>query len=95
VDVAGGVSLSELDVLLCIAGRELDRARAVSRLASSRVLVGLVGEEPPSAVVLKVDGSILPMIDHLFLLGVVGKSVLNFGLAVSAVSSFESALSEE
>jgi len=93
VEVAGGVSLSELELLLGRDGRELDRAKAVSLRASSRVFVGfvpLVGEVVPS---LKVDGNILPMKDHLFLFGVVGKSVVNFG--VSDVSSFVRAPSEE
>ena len=95
MDVVGRVSLSVLEVLLCIAGRKLDRASAVSRLASSRVFIGLVGDGTPSTVVLNADGSILPMSDHLFLLGVLGKSVLNFGRALSAVSGNDSALSEE
>ena len=67
------------------------RAIAVSRRASSSVLVGLelrIGELEPSDE--NVDGSILPMKDHLLLLGVFGASIVSFGTELSAVSSFES-----
>ena len=79
-------------------GRE--RASAVSRRASSSVLVGLdprlcVGDEEPSVPVMKVDGSILPMNVHRFLFVVVGKSVVSFGVDMSAVSSFERVAREE
>lgn len=98
VAVAGGVSLSVLEDLCGRPGRE--RASAVSLRTSSRVLVGLdprlwVGDEELSVVVEKVDGSILPMNVHRFLLGVVGESVVSFGAEASAVSSFESIAREE
>ena len=83
-----------LEVFASNAGRV--RANAVSRLASSRVLVGLdplVGEEEPSFVVINVEGSIFPMKVHLFLLGVVGSAV-SFGSELSVVSSFVSAARE-
>ncbi len=97
MDVAGGVSESVLEVLVCIGGRE--RAKAVSRRASSRVLVGLVvrpeagGGAVLGSGVEKVEGSILPINVQRFLLGVLdggGASAVNFGVAGSAVSSLES-----
>lgn len=94
VDVAGGVSLSVLELLLWSGGRELERARAVSRRASSRVLVGDVPRVGDVETSLKVDGNILPMKDQRFLLGVVGKSVVSFGV-VSVVSSLVRAPSDE
>lgn len=92
VPVAGGVSLSVLEDLRCRAGRE--RAIAVSRRASSSVLVGLgpplwVGDDEPSVVFEKVEGIIFPIRVHRFLLGVVGESVVSLGVEASAVSSFE------
>jgi len=96
VEVAGGVSLSELEDLACSGGRE--RAIAVSRRASSRVLVGLVvrgcGVELASAVV-KVPGSILPMNVQRFLLGAPVGSAVSFGLALSALSSLARDAREE
>ncbi len=83
MDVAGGVSLSVLEVLECRVGR--DRAIAVWRRASSRVLVGLdvrgsAGCDSGVVVVVKVEGSILPMNVQRFLLGAVGgESVGSFG----------------
>ena len=102
VDVAGGVSLSELEVLACSTG--LARASAVSLRASSRVLVGLLprllvgeeGAEADSLAIENVEGSIFPMNVQRFLLGVEGdESAVNFGFALSAVSSFASVASEE
>jgi hypothetical protein len=99
VELAGGVSLSVLEVLLCIAGR--DRAKAVSRRASSRVLVGLEprlgsGDVLPGSGVEKDDGRILPMNVHRFLLGVpFGESAVSFGFSLSAPSSFEREESED
>jgi hypothetical protein len=87
VDVAGGVSESVLGVLACSGGRE--RAKAVSRRASSRVLVGLVvrpeagGDDVLESEVENVDGSILPMNVQRFLFGVLegeGVSAVSFGL---------------
>jgi hypothetical protein len=94
------LSLSELERLLGKLGLadDDDRASAVSRLASSSVFVGLVplfGEGGPSLAIENVDGSILPMKVHLFLLGVVGASVVSLGLEVSAVSSLVNAPREE
>jgi hypothetical protein len=94
VDVAGGVSLSVLELFWCNGGRELDRAKAVSLRASSRVLVGLVPLVGDVDASLKVDGNILPMKDQRFLLGVVGESVVSFGV-VSVVSSLVRAPSDE
>jgi hypothetical protein len=99
VELAGGVSLSVLEVLLCIGGRA--RANAVSRRASSRVLVGLeprlaVGDVLPDSRVEKEDGRLLPMNVHRFLLGVPdGESAVSFGFSLSAVSSLEREESEE
>jgi hypothetical protein len=95
----GGVSLSELEVLECNAG--LERARAISRRASSSVLVGLlprllVGEEElESGVVENVEGRILPMKVQRFLLVAEDESAVSFGIALSAVSSFASVVREE
>jgi hypothetical protein len=102
VDVAGGVSESVLEVLVWSGGRA--RASAVSRRASSRVLVGLVVRFEASGDVLgsgveKVEGSILPMNVQRFLFGVLdgdGASAVSFGAVMSAaVSSLESVASEE
>lgn len=92
------LSLSELEFLLGKLGLDADRASAVSLLASSSVFVGLVplvGEGGPSFAIENVEGSILPMNVHLFLLGVVGASVVSLGLEVSAVSNLVNAPSEE
>ena len=91
VDVEGGVSESVDEDLACSAGRV--RASAVSRRASSRVLVGLVvrGGEAVGESEEKVEGRILPMKVQRFLLGVLdgeGVSGVSFGVLKSAVSSF-------
>ena len=97
VDVDGGVSLSELEDLVGNDG--LDRARAVSRRASSRVLVGLtprlfIGDEGlKSGLVANVEGSILPINVQRFLLG--EESAVSFGFALSAVSDFANVVSKE
>jgi hypothetical protein len=90
VDVAGGVSESVDEVLACSGGRA--RASAVSRRASSRVLVGLIvrGGEVVGDSEEKVEGRILPMKVQRFLLGVLdgeGVSGVNFGLLMSVVVS--------
>lgn len=90
VDVEGGVSESVDEDLACSAGRE--RASAVSRRASSRVLVGLVvrGGEEVGESEEKVEGRILPMKVQRFLFGVLdeeGVSGVSFGLLKSVVSS--------
>ena len=91
--MAGGVSPSELELLVFRDG--LVRAIAVSRRASSRVLVGL---EPRvtefESSVENVEGSILPINVHLLLLGVLGASIVSFGTELSAVSSFGSVARE-
>lgn len=74
-----GVSLSELEFL----DPSPERASAVSRLASSSVFVGLEARgdgDSSLLVVVKVEGIILPMKVHLFLLDGVGVSVVNFGM---------------
>jgi len=92
VDVAGGVSLSVLEDLACRGG--LERAMAVWRRASSRVLVGLpnrgsdAGEG--SGVDVKFAGSIFPMKVQRFLLGALGESVPSLRL-FSAWSDLASA----
>jgi len=88
VDVVGGLSESVDEVLACSGGRE--RASAVSRRASSRVLVGLVvrGGEVVGGSEEKVEGRILPMNVQRFLFGVVegeGVSDVSFGMLMSAV----------
>jgi len=95
VDVEGGVSESVEEVLACREGRE--RESAVSRRASSRVLVGLVvrGGDVFGDSEAKVEGKILPMKVQHFLFGVLegeGVSGVNFGVLMSAVVS---SLSEE
>lgn len=73
-----GVSLSELEFLL--PGPE--RASAVSRLASSSVFVGLDarGVEGSSLLLaVNVEGIILPIKVHLFLLDGLEVSVVSFG----------------
>ncbi len=90
VDVEGGVSESVDEDLACSAGRE--RASAVSRRASSRVLVGLVvrGGEEVGESEEKEAGRILPMKVQRFLFGVLdGEAVsgVSFGLLKSIVSS--------
>jgi hypothetical protein len=90
VDVEGGVSESVDEDLACSAGRV--RASAVSRRASSRVLVGLVvrGGEAVGESEEKVEGRILPMKVQRFLFGVLdgeGVSGVSFGVLKSAVSS--------
>jgi hypothetical protein len=90
VDVAGGVSESVDEVLACSDGRA--RASAVSRRASSRVLVGLVvrGGEVVGDSEEKVEGRIFPMKVQRFLLGVLdgeGVSGVSFGLLMSVVVS--------
>lgn len=102
VDVEGGVSESVLEVLVCIGGRE--RAKAVSRRASSRAFVGLVvrpevgGGDVLGSGVEKVEGRILPMKVQRFLLGVLdgdGVSAVSFGVLGSAVSSLERVARDE
>jgi hypothetical protein len=88
VDVVGGVSESVDEVLACSGGRE--RASAVSRRASSRVLVGLVvrGGEVVGDSGEKVEGRILPMNVQRFLFGVLDGEVVSevsFGMLMSAV----------
>jgi len=85
------VSLSDDDGAFGNSGRL--RARAVSFRASSRALVGLVflllfADEGgvASGEVLNVDGRILPINVQRFLLGVVGVSLVSFGV-FSVVSS--------
>jgi hypothetical protein len=95
VDVEGGDSESVDEVLACSGGRE--RASAVSRRASSRVLVGLVvrGGEVVGDSEAKVEGRILPMNVQRFLFGVLegeGESDVSFGVSMSAVMP---SLSEE
>ena len=95
MDVEGGVSESVEEVLACREGRE--RESAVSRRASSRVLVGLVvrGGDVFGDSEVKVEGKILPMKVQRFLFGVLegeGVSGVNFGVLMSAVVS---SLSEE
>lgn len=92
-----------LEVLLCSGGRA--RASAVSRRASSRVLVGLVvrmgawGGDVLGSGVEKVEGSILPMNVQRFLFGVLdgeGLSAVSFGSVMSgAVSNLGSVVIEE
>lgn len=88
MDVVGGLSESVDEVLACSGGRE--RASAVSRRASSRVLVGLVvrGGEVVGGSEEKVEGKILPMNVQRFLFDVVegeGVSDVSFGMLMSAV----------
>lgn len=88
--VEGGVSESVDEDLACSAGRE--RLSAVSRRASSRVLVGLVvrGGEEVGESEEKVEGRILPIKVQRFLFGVLdeeGVSSVSFGLSKSIVSS--------
>ena len=95
VDVEGGVSESVDEVFACREGRA--RESAVSRRASSRVLVGLVvrGGEVVGGSEVKVEGRIFPMKVQRFLFGVLdgdGVSGVNFGVLMSAVVS---SLSEE
>ena len=77
-----GASLSEFKLL--VTGAE--RASAVSRLASSRVFVGLDArgvEDSSLLMVVNVEGMILPMKVHLFLLDGVGVSVVSFGTGLT------------
>lgn len=91
VAVAASVSLlSELEVFVLNPG--LDRARAISRRASSRFLVGLdpllcAGDVEQSVAVEEVEGSILPMNVQRHLFEGVGESVVSFGAVASAMSS--------
>jgi hypothetical protein len=92
-DVAGGVSLSELDFFECIGG--LVRAKAVSRRASSKVRVGLSvrlvldANASGSVPAVKFAGSILPMKVQRFLPGVLDPSEVSFG-SPSTVSTLVS-----
>lgn len=85
MDVDGGVSLSELAVLMCPSRL---RASAVSLRTSSSVFVGLdpFVRVPEMSDVEIVDGSILATYDHLRLLAKAGASAVNFGTELSAVS---------
>lgn len=76
----------------------LERAMAVSRRASSKVLVGLptrgVGELPLSLGDVNVEGSIFAIIDQRFLFGVLGASAVSFG-PESSMSGFVIVTSDE
>ena len=83
MDVDGGVSLS---VLADLAWPCFLRARAVSRRASSSVLVGLeafIGT-PWLSDTVSVDGSIFPIKDHLLLGPEAEASVVSVGTELSA-----------
>lgn len=91
-----------LEDLACKGGRA--RASAVSRRASSRVLVGLAvrfwagGGDVLGSGVEKVEGSILPMNVQRFLFGVLdgeGESAVSFGAVMSAVVSILERLGNE
>lgn len=74
------------------------RASAVSRRASSRVLVGLEmrGCSALSWLIVRADGSILPMNVQRFLLGApIGGSFVSLGVLPSGVSTLFKEESEE